>query len=101
LLVAWRPFFRAVTPKAADAHEGGPAMWIGPLVLAVAGVAAGLAPQALAQPLIEPAVTASRGAAAHVKLALWHGVNAPLVLSLTALALGLGLYLLREPLTAR
>jgi multicomponent Na+:H+ antiporter subunit A len=53
-------------------------------------------PQALTAPLIEPAVGAIARDVAVVELKLWHGLNVPLVLSMTALVGGIVLYLARE-----
>ncbi|GAA4429152.1 monovalent cation/H+ antiporter subunit A [Acidovorax lacteus] len=63
-------------------------------LLAAVCVAVGLAPALLAGPLVHAAATALRGEALpDYHLALWHGFNLPLLLSVLALGLGAALYL--------
>jgi len=91
-IVALRPFYgtRLATPK--TPHEAPARMWIGPIMLAGLGLAFGLAPTLIADTLVQPAVTAILGRPEAVKLALWHGINLPLLLSLLTFAIGLGCY---------
>jgi multicomponent Na+:H+ antiporter subunit A len=91
-----RPFWgRAVaTPK--KPHEAPPAMWLGPLLLAGPGLTCGLMPETVARLLISPAVTAVRAYPTEVKLALWHGLNPILALSVLTLLLGVGVYAGRD-----
>lgn len=63
-------------------------MWSGPLLLAIAGLATGLFPQAITQYLVQPAVSDILATKAEVKLSLWHGINGPLILSILTLAMG-------------
>ncbi|MFO7653652.1 MAG: putative monovalent cation/H+ antiporter subunit A [Candidatus Krumholzibacteriia bacterium] len=81
-------------------HEAPPSMWVGPLVLAVAGLLFGLAPKLVARPLIQPAAAAVTGGWFDLKLALWHGINVPLMLSLITVIGGLAIYAVRERLWA-
>jgi len=70
-------------------------------VLVVACIAIGLAPGLLAAPIVFAAATAVTGAALpSYHLALWHGVNTPLVMSLIALLGGAILYAARGRLVA-
>ncbi|MEX1024798.1 MAG: hydrogen gas-evolving membrane-bound hydrogenase subunit E [Planctomycetota bacterium] len=87
--VALRPFFGAARASLASAHEVPVAMLAGPLLLALAGLALGLAPMVLAEPLIGPAATAIAGTVIAPKLVLWHGFDAALGLSALSLVLGL------------
>ena len=96
-LIVVRPFFGAATEKSSHAHEAAISVWVGPILLALCAVACGLAPM-LAAPLIEAAASASYGLPVPVKLALWHGVTTPLLLSLVALFGGIGLYLVHHRL---
>jgi multicomponent Na+:H+ antiporter subunit A len=92
-LVGWRPFFgrrRREAPK--HAHEGPPALWFGPLVLAVTSVALGLLPDLLAVPLVQPAASAMRGEPTLVELSPWMGMSPAFVQSLLMLAIGVALY---------
>ena len=50
--------------------------------------------------LVQPAVTAILGRPEEVKLALWHGFNLPLLLSVVTFALGLGFYAVHGRLRA-
>lgn len=63
-------------------------MWIGPLLLAVAGLATGIFPEMIAKTIIQPAISDILAARSDVKLSLWHGINVPLILSIITVALG-------------
>ncbi|WP_422364813.1 putative monovalent cation/H+ antiporter subunit A [Pelagibius sp.] len=91
-IVALRPFYgrRLETPKAP--REAPLRMWIGPVTLAALGLTFGLMPGLIADSLVQPAVTAILGRPEEVKLALWHGINVPLMLSLLTFALGVTFY---------
>ncbi len=101
LLVAVRPFFGApkATPKAG--RDAPFEMWFAPALLAIAGIAFGIIPNAVADRFIAPAVAAVYPNAAPMKLALWHGLNAPLGLSVVSIVCGLVLYRAWENLRAR
>ena len=90
--VALRPFVgqRLETPK--SPREAPPAMWVGPLALGGLGLFFGLVPPIIGQNLIQPAVVAVLGEPHAVKLALWHGLNVPLLLSILTLFLGIVFY---------
>jgi multicomponent K+:H+ antiporter subunit A len=63
------------------------------LLLVAVCIAVGLAPMAIAGPMVKLAASAVLGAPAPAfSLALWHGVNAPLLMSLVATFGGLALY---------
>ncbi len=87
-LTGLRPFTGALKPTPRAAHEAPASLWAPPLVLAVLGVVAGIAGPWLAGPLFEPAVSASVGGAASVKLSFWPGVGSVLWLSVAAIGLG-------------
>ncbi len=76
----------------ARAHDPGPGMWASPALLTTLAVLLGLIPMTLAAPLVG-AVTAAvtGGAVPELDLALWHGVNLALGLSLVAVAGGAAL----------
>lgn len=63
-------------------------MWIGPLLLAIAGLATGIFPELIAKSIIQPAVSDILATRSEVKLSLWHGINIPLILSIITVALG-------------
>jgi multicomponent Na+:H+ antiporter subunit A len=97
-LVAYRPFFSASRPELAKTHEAPMSLWLGPVVLALAGTASGLWPMPVAEQIVSPAVTSVLGTPTAVKLALWHGVNPALLMSAASLTLGVIVYLLRDKL---
>lgn len=103
-IVALQPFFgdRTATPKVPA--EVPFRMWVGPLLLAVMGLAFGVAPALVADTLVQPGVAAILGRPETVQLALWHGINVPLVLSMMTFLLGIAIYAghwrLRERLVA-
>jgi multicomponent Na+:H+ antiporter subunit A len=84
-VVVVRPFLGAGTVAPADPHEAGPALWLGPVLLGGLGLLVGVAP-ALAQPLLSAAAASVVAEPVDVRLALWHGVDVPLVLSAITLA---------------
>ncbi len=103
-LVAIRPFFgarRSPRDRPADPAWG---LWLGPAALSILCLAFGLAPFAAEVGLVGPMVLSvtQEGMAEH--LALWHGVNQALLLSLVTFAAGALLYLvidrIREGLIA-
>jgi multicomponent Na+:H+ antiporter subunit A len=71
-----------------------------PLLLGLTGLVFGLAPALISASVVQPAVTSVLGAPAEIKLALWHGVNLPLLLSVLTLALGIGLFFGLDRVTA-
>lgn len=80
------PFFGKPNPEVLPKkpHEAPLAMWIGPLILALAGLVIGIAPFWVTEYMVSPAVAAIQGAAiVHLDLALWKLVkpNLPLLLS--------------------
>lgn len=85
----------------ARAHDPSAGMWGGPALLTVLAVLLGLVPMLLAAPLVGAATGAVTGSGApEVDLALWHGVNLALILSLIAVAGGIALLWLHKPLLA-
>lgn len=92
-IVAVRPFLgkRLETPK--KPHEAPISMWIGPAILAAMGLTFGIAPDLIGKAIVQPGVTAILGRAETVKLALWHGINVPLLLSMLTFALGATIFL--------
>lgn len=92
------PFFgrpdHAALPK--KPHEAPPAMWLGPLVLGLGGLVLGVFPTLLTNSLIAPAIASVQGGAIpEIKLALWHGFNLPLLLSVFTVSCGWALYMIR------
>lgn len=96
LIVAVRPFRGSPGETPRPPHEGPWTLWVPPLVLAGAGLVAGLLPGLLGTALIGPAVSAVRAEPSVVELALWHGINPVFLLSLVTVAAGVGMFLLRH-----
>ncbi|WP_212523830.1 hydrogen gas-evolving membrane-bound hydrogenase subunit E [Actibacterium sp. MT2.3-13A] len=101
-VVAFRPFWRpAAGALPRTPHEAPWPMLAGPVVLAALGAVFGLAPGLLQGALVDPVVEGFLGTEAEAKqLALWAGVNLPLILSLATFVLGLALYAAHRPLRA-
>ncbi len=76
-------------------HDPPTGMLAAPLILVILAIAFGVAPGLIQDSLILPAAAATLGAreAPEFHLALWHGVNTPLRMSLVTIAAGLSLYI--------
>lgn len=100
LIVSLGPFWRGANQVAAHVHEVGASMWLGPAVLAVGSIVLGIVPFAVDQPVMAPAVRAVLNDAqpTELHLALWHGLNVPLLLSMITFAVGIGVYAMRKSL---
>jgi multicomponent Na+:H+ antiporter subunit A len=77
-----------------------PGAWFAapPVALAGASLLLGVAP-ALADPLVNGAVQSLDSRAEPVHLALWHGFNVPLGLSLLTVAIGVAVFVARRPVS--
>jgi multicomponent Na+:H+ antiporter subunit A len=92
------PFFGKPNHKALPKkpHEAPLTMWLGPLLLGVAGLVFGLFPFLVTGSIVAPAIASIQGGAVpEIELALWHGFNLPLLLSVFTVAGGLGLFMIR------
>jgi multicomponent K+:H+ antiporter subunit A len=70
-------------------HEAPLAMWLAPAIPAVLSLMIGLLPEPFAlAALLAAAAEASYGSEVKVSLALWTGINVPLVLSIAAVSIG-------------
>ncbi|MBN1447716.1 MAG: putative monovalent cation/H+ antiporter subunit A [Bacteroidetes bacterium] len=96
ILSGMRPFIGRGKHHPAQAHEGTLTLWLGPLILGLSGLLLGLFPDLIGIPLIEPAVRSVRAEHVDVDLALWHGINPVLLLSILTIVVGVVLYLLRH-----
>ncbi|MCA9063011.1 MAG: DUF4040 domain-containing protein [Planctomycetaceae bacterium] len=94
-LVCIKPFFGPRTSATENAHEGSVAMWACPLVLGLVSLVCGLLPASL-DDLLAAGSSTIVGRSVSVHLALWHGVNSALLLSLFTLAAGVVLYAQRH-----
>jgi len=91
-VVGIRPWFGKPATLAHPPEEAPPAMLIGPALLAGLGLLLGGLPGLVDQGLLSAAATATLGEPVSQQLALWHGINSALLLSLAALLVGLLLY---------
>lgn len=89
-------FGEASRPLSRHVHEPPSGMRLPAEVLALACIVAGALP-ALAEPLIQAAAGAVVAAPIAPHFRIWHGFNVPLLLSLVATLLGIGLHLVRRP----
>lgn len=98
-IVAWRPFTGKLADTPVKAHEGPWPMLVGPVLLAILGLAFGLVPD-WAETLVAPAATAVAGRPVPVDLYLFKEVNAAFLLSMATFAVGVVLYLMHGRLRA-
>ena len=92
-VVCIRTFFGPANHTPRHPHEAPPSLWIGPAVLAVLGLLLGVGPAIIQESLVAPVARAILGHPAAIELYLWHGINPAFLMSLAAIVLGLGLYL--------
>ena len=91
-----RPFLgpSRAAPKAP--HEAPVGMWLGPVLIGMLGLVFGIIPDWVGHWLIQPAVGSFHATVEHIPLKMFHGFNAPLLLSILTLVLGASIYLLRH-----
>jgi len=96
LMVSVGPFLGRLKETPKKPHEAPLAMLLGPVLLALFGLARGLLPHPFETNLGSAAASAILGRTVEMHLKLWHGVDptalAVMGLSLLTLALGFGLY---------
>ena len=92
LVVGIKPFFGAEGAFTRHPHEAPVSMWLGPGILATLGLAFGLVPSLVDQTILQAATGAVLQSPYEFYLALWHGINAPLIASLVTFAIGFALY---------
>jgi multicomponent Na+:H+ antiporter subunit A len=83
-----------------EVHEPGWRLWAPPLILAIAGVVAGVLPSLLDRPL-SAAADAIQSGPSGVSLAVWHGLTPAFMLSALTLAGVWAAWMMREALRAR
>lgn len=95
ITAGFKPFWGTRRPTPKPAHEAPWTMWLGPLLLGVAGIKTGLFPAYAGASLVGPAAGAVLGDAGFAAdLKLWHGWTMALGLSAVTVLLGLSLYTL-------
>ncbi len=100
LTLLWEAFFRREAPEdAAHVHHGpGFGFVFAPLALTLVGTAIPFALAAVEKPLLTPTASAIAGHPVEVHLALWHGITPTLLVSLAAIAVGVGFFTIRSTL---
>ena len=96
-LAGIKPFTGKLPQEYEKLHLPDAAMWLPPLILALAGFAFGIFPGILGEQLINPMVNAIATENVNVHLKIWHGFNTVLVLSLGTLIAGTVIYLIHQP----
>ncbi|MEX0684586.1 MAG: putative monovalent cation/H+ antiporter subunit A [Balneolales bacterium] len=97
-IVAIRPFYGSYIETPKHAHEAPWTMWIGPLSLGLASLLLGLLPWLIDESLMSATASAIGGEVTVFSLALWHGFNAALGLSVLTLLAGIAVYYYWDPL---
>jgi multicomponent Na+:H+ antiporter subunit A len=87
-LVFLKPFFGPVRTTPKQPHDAPVAMLIGPAVLTLLALIFGVAPFVPAIFVLDATVSSVYGTGVTTALALWHGVNVPLMLSGASLLAG-------------
>lgn len=98
--IAYAVFFGPYKETPKKAHEAPPMMLAGPVTLATLGLIVGLFVQFLATPLLGSSAIAVLNVEHPLKLALWHGFNLVLGLSLLTLLCGYLLFRVRSRIRA-
>ncbi|GAB5558627.1 MAG: putative monovalent cation/H+ antiporter subunit A [Synoicihabitans sp.] len=98
LKAGWHPFWakRAESSVLGKVHEAPFSMWGPPMLLASLGLIFGLMPGWVSHTFVGPAATVIAGVPIETKLALWHGFNVPLGLSVLTIIGGLLIYRSRQ-----
>jgi multicomponent Na+:H+ antiporter subunit A len=92
--------FRGRSVKVTASKEAPMSLWLGPLVLGIAGALVGILPALAAGPIALAAGSVT-GISSGVTLAVWHGFTTTLLLSLLTLAGSMVLFTLRARLWQR
>jgi multicomponent K+:H+ antiporter subunit A len=96
-MLVWDTFFGDLRDRTLHSHEPPLGMLIAPAIPAILSLAIVLLPdQALLISLLSNAAENAHAAPVNVSLALWHGINLPLILSLVAISIGFGLFAFRS-----
>jgi len=100
-MAGFKPFFGSLPQEYAKVHLPYKSMWITPLILAILGLIFGLVPSLAGNFINYQAANSIFGGDTEMHLAIWHGFNTVLVLSLVTLAAGTFLYMVNKPSEAK
>ncbi|MGB7528760.1 putative monovalent cation/H+ antiporter subunit A [Sphingobacterium cellulitidis] len=92
-----KPFFGQLPSEYEKLHLPYKSMWIPPLILGCLGLLFGLLPGLVGDLLSKQTANSIFGADKEMHLAIWHGFNTVLILSLATLAAGTILYFANKP----
>ena len=92
-----KPFTGKLPEKFTEVKMPGPLMWVPPLLLAILGIVFGVFPALIESTIVKPVVTSLGKDATDIHLALWHGFNTVLVLSIITIVVGILLYFIIKP----
>lgn len=94
-----RPFLGAAGEFSKTPHDAPLSMWLGPIMLGILGLGAGIFAPAFGSTFVEAAVDGITQKPKHIHLELWHGWNTMLLLSIITVAGGVAIYVfLRQSL---
>lgn len=92
-----KPFFGKLPQEFEHVHTPYKSLWIPPLVLAILSIVFGVLPGAVGEHLTNATANVLFGTDTKAHLAIWHGVNLVLILSLVTFALGTVIYFVNKP----
>lgn len=95
-LVGLKPFIGAAGDTPSKPHEGSLLLWLGPLILAVCGLLAGLFSQLVHASISNPMASAVAGAAVDTTASAVPHLGLPFYLSVITVALGIAAYVAQQ-----
>lgn len=96
-MAGWKPFGGSLPTSLEKVSMPEWTMWFPPLLLALLGLVFGLAPFLIESSLVNEVFLSISGSNMEGHLALWHGFNTVLYLSLTTIGVGGLLYFVNRP----
>lgn len=96
-MAGWKPFAGALPQTLEKVKMPEWTMWVPPLLLALLGLIFGLAPFLIESSLVNEVFLSISGGSMEGHLALWHGFNTVLYLSMTTIGVGILLYFVNRP----
>lgn len=100
-LLVWETFLGKPKDPSVHGHEAPWPMWLMPAIPAFLSLAVGLLPEPRQEAeFLAKAAGAAYGDTVKVSLALWTGINVPLLLSLVAISLGILIFIFRDRIRA-